>query len=223
MLPVLFSCEHATCTVPGAHEALFAECRELLTSPAGWDPGALNLAQAFAMRYRTPLIHSEVTRLLIDAEKDGESPWSEYSSDLSEFSKKHLIERHHQAYWSQLRARITTELGRNQELLHVMVHTSPSEESHVLLESSPGAILAVELAAQWKAALEHPDLTIHHSADVGPSALGAHLASKFPVERYAQLRLRVSQQFFLNSKPWRWTAIKDHLLDSLALALKPKE
>ena len=68
MTALLFSCENATCAVPEAFRELFRGSEDSVTSSRGWEPGSLNLAQAFAMKFRTPLVHGDVTRLLLDFE-----------------------------------------------------------------------------------------------------------------------------------------------------------
>ena len=72
MTAFLFSCEHATCAVPEAYRELFHGAEDAVHSTEGWEPGSLNLAQAFSMKFRTPLVHGDVTRLLIDLEKDSD-------------------------------------------------------------------------------------------------------------------------------------------------------
>ena len=78
MTALLFSCENATCAVPESYRNLFAEAEDVLTSSEGWEPGALNLGQAFAMKFGTPLAHGDVTRLLIDLEKHENDQWSRF-------------------------------------------------------------------------------------------------------------------------------------------------
>ena len=66
MTAFLFSCDHATCAVPEPYREIFRGSEEVVASTEGWEPGSLNLAQGFAMKFRTPLVHGDVTRLLID-------------------------------------------------------------------------------------------------------------------------------------------------------------
>ncbi len=63
MTVLLFSCDYATCAVPEAYRELFHGAEDIVTSPEGWDPGALNLAQGFSIKFRTPMIHGQYTRL----------------------------------------------------------------------------------------------------------------------------------------------------------------
>jgi len=220
MTTYLFSCENATCAVPEAHRELFRGSEEVVTSTEGWEPGALNLAQGFAMKFRTPLVHGDLTRLLIDLEKDGDARWSRFSLKLPEATQGKLVDRHERTYRLLLHQRIAEDLRRHETLLHVMVHTVPGTDGIVFLETVEGAGLAEQLAAAWRSCLLGMDLDVRHSKGAVQTGLGTHLAAEYPVARYAQMRLRVSQSFFLEGKPLRWETLKKGLLDSLAAAVK---
>jgi predicted N-formylglutamate amidohydrolase len=57
MIAYLISCDHATCAVPEPYREIFRGSEEVVSSKEGWEPGALNLAQGFAMKFSTPLVH----------------------------------------------------------------------------------------------------------------------------------------------------------------------
>ena len=219
MIAYLFSCENATCAVPEAHRELFRGSEDVVTSTEGWEPGSLNLAQGFAMKFRTPLVHGDLTRLLIDLEKDGDARWSRFSLKLPEATRGKLVDRHERTYRLLLHQRIAEDLRRHDALLHVMVHTAPAIDGIVFLETVAGASLAEELAAAWRSSLLGMDLDVRHAKGAAQTGLGAHLAAEYPVEKYAQVRLRVSQSFFLEGKPLRWETLKKGLLESLAAAV----
>jgi len=223
MTAFLFSCEYATCAVPEAYRELFRGSEDVVSSLEGWEPGALNLAQGFAMKFRTPLLHGDMTRLLIDLEKDGDARWSRFSLKLPEATRVKIVERHERKYRLLLSQRIAEDLRRHDALLHVMVHTMPEREGVVLLETVAGAVLAEELAAGWRAALLGTDLDVRHVKEAEQTGLGAHLADEFPVAQYAQVRLRVSQSFFLEGKPLRWETLKKALLDKLLAVVEPMD
>ena len=151
MTAYLISCEQATCAVPEAYREIFRGAEEEVESVDGWEPGALNLAQAFAMRFRTPLLHGDVTRLLIDIEQDGDQRWSRYSIKLAEATRLRIAERHEQPYRAQLGQRIAEDLRRHAAVLHVMVHTTATTDGTVTLETPPGAALAEKTAAAFDA------------------------------------------------------------------------
>ncbi len=220
MTAFLFSCEHATCAVPEAYREIFRGSEEVLTSKEGWEPGALNLAQGFAMRFRTPLVHGDVTRLLIDLEKDGDARWSRFSLKLPEATRVKIADRQERPYRALLNQRIAEDLRRHEGLLHVMVHTDPNTEGLVMLETPVDAMLADKLATAWRTKLAAGNVDVRHVRGVGGTALSESLSKSFPRDRYAQVCLSVSQAFFLEGRPWKWETIKKFILESLAEAVE---
>ena len=219
MSAYLISCENATCAVPEAYREVFRRAEDVVESSEGWDPGALNLAQAMAMRFRTPLLYGDATRLLIDLEQDGDPRWSRFSNKLPEATRVRIAERHEQPYRAQLRQRITEDLRRHAALVHVMVHTEAATDGLVTLTTAPEALLAKAIAGAWVMLLRAGGLDVRHLGNAAIPALGAALSREFPADRYAQIRLAVSQSFFLEGRPWRWETLKKLLLESFAQAV----
>ncbi len=202
--------------MPEAYRELFRGSEEVVTSQAGWEPGSLNLAQGFSMRFRTPLVHGDVTRLLIDLGEDGDARWSQFTNKLPDATRAKVADRHERPYRLVLNQRIAEDLRRHDALLHVMVHTAPSSEGLILLETPPGAVLAERFAAAWRAKLAAAEVDVRQVSGVAAMALAASLGKTYPPERYAQVRLAVAQSYFLEGRPWRWETMKKFLLDSLA-------
>lgn len=213
----LFSCEYATCAVPEAYREIFKGQEDVLTSIEGWEPGSLNLAQGFAMKFRTPLVHGDVTRLLIDFEKDGDERWSRFSLKLPEATRAKLVDRHERPFRLSLNQRIAEDLRRHETLLHVMIHTDPTTDGLVMLETPKDAVLADKFAAAWRNRLAAAEVDVRHVRGSGETPLAAGLSKSFPADRYAQVRLSVSQTFFLEGRPWRWETLKKLLLETLVL------
>lgn len=219
MTECVISCCHATCAVPEAWRELFRGSEDCVQSPDGWDPGSLNLAQAFSMRWRTPLVHGDVTRLIIDLEQDGDARWSRFSATLPEATRIKLAERHEKPFRDVLALRINDALPRHPSVLHLMVRTEAGGEGRIALETQPGAVRAETVAAVWRKALASSGLDVrHHSNEVGPP-LAAWLAGRFPADRYAQIRLTVSQSFFLEGRPMKWEPLKKMLLETFDTSL----
>jgi hypothetical protein len=218
MTAFLFSCDDATCAVPEAYREIFHGAEERVASTEGWEPGALNLAQGFAMKFRTPLVHGDVTRLLINLSQDGDARWSEFSMKLPEATRVKLADRHERPYRSALRQRIAEDLRRHDTLLHVMIHTDPATDGLVMLETPPAADLAETYAAAWRSLLAAAAVDVRHVRGVAPSPLMASLAAEFPSSSYVQIRLAVAQTFFLEGRPWRWETLKKLLLETLVTA-----
>lgn len=219
MTALLFSCANATCAVPEAHRELFHGSEDAVASAEGWEPGSLNLAQAFSMKFRTPLVHGDVTRLLIDLEKDGAERWSRFSLQLPEATRSKLVDRHDRPFRALLVQRIGEDLRRHAAVWHVLVHTSPDIDGRVLLETPAAAPLAESCAAAWRGRLHAAEMDVLHFRNLQPNAMEAFLAREFSADQYAQIRLTVSQSFFLEGRPWRWEKVKKVVLESLALAV----
>jgi hypothetical protein len=215
MIAFLFSCEHATCTVPEAYREFFLGSEEILTSNEGWEPGALNLSQAFAMRFRTPLVHGDVTRLLINLEKDGDERWSRFSEKISESMRLRMVDRYERVFRQQLRQRIAEDLRRYQSVVHVMVHTDADHGGRVSLLTPENSVLGESLAGEWSSKLRLSDVDARCVREADTGAFAITLSRENDPARYAQIRLNVSQNFFLEGKPLRWETLKKILLDAL--------
>lgn len=216
MTALLFSCENATCAVPEAYREIFRGSEDVVNSSLGWEPGSLNLAQGFAMKFRTPLVHGDVTRLLIDFEQDGDARWSSFSLKLPETTRLKVVDRHERPYRLSLNQRIAEDLRRHDMLLHVMVHTDARTDGMVMLETPAGALAAEKFASAWRGILAAAEVDVRHVPGSGSTPLGDSLTAVFPPDRYALVRLSVSQSFFLEGRPWRWETLKKLLLESLA-------
>jgi hypothetical protein len=216
MTVLLFSCEYATCAVPEAHRDVFRGAEDVVTSAAGWDPGALNLAQGFSIRFRTPLIHGQHARLLIDLDAEGAARWSRFSKRIPEAGRQKLVDREGLSYRSSLRQRIEEDLRRNPAVMHLMVRTVEAPEGKVVLETFAGPGLGESLAEAWHQRMFESGLDVSHRKKVIGSALAAELGGLFPPERYGLIRLKVAQSFFLEGRPLRWDVLKKVLFESLA-------
>ncbi len=223
MITYLFSCSYATCAVPEAHRAVFKGSEEAVASTEGWEPGSLNLAQGFSMKYRTPLVHADVTRLLVDFEQEGDARWSRFSEKLPDATKVKLIDRYERPYRTALLQRVEEEFRRNERVLHVMIHTDADSDGTVVIETPRGSTVAEEYAAAWRSRLAAGDLSVRHVPGVDGTALGKMMCSSFPETKYLQLRLKVALSFFLEGKPWRWETLKKRLLDTLGPAAQEVE
>ena len=230
MIPAIFSCEHATCAVPEAYKEVLGSEQERITSPEGWDLGALNLAQALAMKFRTTLVHSEITRLILDCYlQDGnEKRWSDCSMKLTEVQREKLHERQYVPHLTSLRQRISTELERHSSVLHVSVHTFDPElhpDLHISLLYSEGRVGESSLALHWLRNMQErlPELNIAGNQVFYPEQTKTildTLRKERSSAEYQGIELQVSNRFFLEGKPLRRDALKNGLFESLRLVLE---
>jgi hypothetical protein len=221
MTSVFFSCEHATCAVPEPWRELFRGHEEIVSSSEGWEPGALNLAQGFAIRFRTPLSHGDVTRLLIDLEAEGDAQWSRFSSQLTDVQKGKLRDRHQRTFQNSAHHNVAEALRREPFVVQVVVRVEDLGEGIVSIESMEGDETAGRIAGAWAAELKGGIDRMEADSVIVPSvsAIGRFLRQAFGDDRVAVITLRVSRSYFLDGRPWRWEKAKKRLIDSLASTL----
>lgn len=227
MATLMLSCDHAVCAVPEWHRDRFRESEDILTSHRGWDPGALNLAQGFAMKTRTPLAHGEVTRLLIDLNRSPDNPerFSEFAAGLTDEQRQKLHERYFVSYRDLMVDRIRSGLKISPPVVHLSVHTFVRElggqrrstDIGILFDSARRAEAA--FASRWLNALRTaaPDLRCDANAPYSGTddGLTTLFRGQFPESDYLGIELEVCQSFFLQGTPWRWDRVKKLLLDTL--------
>ena len=216
MIPAFFSCEHATCAVPEPWRELFRGHEEVVSSAEGWEPGALNLAQGFSIKFRTPLAHGDVTRLLINLEMTDDTQWSAISSTLTDIQKGKLRDRHQRPFREAVHHKITEALRRESLAVQVLIYVEKADVGEILVETVTGDDTAKRLANAWTEELRRGDERMSANAlDVSAlSAIGMSLRREFGAERLAVLVLRVSSSYFLEGQPWRWEKAKKRLIDS---------
>jgi predicted N-formylglutamate amidohydrolase len=224
MPTLVLSCEHAVCSVPEWHRERFKNAQDLLTSYRGWDPGALNLAQAFAIKFRTPLTHGEITRLLIDLDLAPDNPqrFGQNLEDLTDDQLRRMNQRYHGAYLDAIRQRIRSGIGVSPPVVHLSVHTFSPEsdlappDCDIAVLYDPARQNETLLAGTWIAALRAaaPDLAISDNPPGSSGEVLHVLRNEYDPGSYLALRLEVCQAFFLNGAPWRWDKLKKLLLDT---------
>jgi predicted N-formylglutamate amidohydrolase len=230
-LPLVLTCEHATCAVPEAFRELFQGEEDAVTSPRGWEPGALNLAQHLSREFRTPLLHGEVTRLLVDINRSPGHPelFSEFALRLPESRREGLFKRQYQAYVDTLRARVADCLTRHPTVLHLSVHTFPRVLDEQVRTTDIGILFDPQrageaaLAAEWLRQLRAtaPALVVEANAPRAGTedSLTCLLRREQAAEAYLGIQLEVCQSFFLDGTPLRWDAARKLVTAALKQAI----
>jgi len=226
MASLILSCDHAVCAVPEWYRERFRKVEDVLVSPRGWDPGALNLGQAFAMKTHTPLAHGEVTRLLVDLSCDPEDParFSGFVDAFTEEQRDKLHDRYVVSYVELLRERIRSGLKISPPVHHLSIHTFPRVWEGAMVGTDIGVLFdptrpaETKLAGRWVTELRAsaPELKIDSNAPRGADGDGliSVLHREFPDPDYLVIELEVCQSFFLDGRPWRWDRVKKLLLES---------
>jgi predicted N-formylglutamate amidohydrolase len=128
---VVLSCEHASCAVPpGVDLAVDDAVRR---GHAGWDEGALAVAEALAAAWGVPLVAGEWSRLVVDLNRREESaevvPATSFgipvpgNRDLPRAERERRIREIHRPYRARVRAEVERRLAAAGRCLHLSVHS----------------------------------------------------------------------------------------------------
>lgn len=166
----LVSCEHASAFVPPAYAALFATDQAVLATHRAWDPGALDLARAWAGRWNAPLFAGEATRLICDLNRSPGNPsvWSAWTRPLPREEREAALTRWYGPYRAAIARAVA---GAGGPVLHLAAHSfTPvwkGEERRVDigLLYDPARPTEKRLALAWQAALRRclPGLRIRRN------------------------------------------------------------
>ncbi|HPF69062.1 MAG TPA: N-formylglutamate amidohydrolase [Candidatus Krumholzibacteria bacterium] len=122
---LVLTCEHATNRVPSRYAALFAGADDVLASHRGWDPGALEAAQALGAELRRPVLAFPFTRLLVEANRERHSAhlWSAYTIDLPDEDKERILSRWWLPHRAEAGAMMRQAIAHRRRAVHVAVHS----------------------------------------------------------------------------------------------------
>src|SRR5262245_17280605 len=113
-IALVLTCEHAENRVPEAYRALFARHGALLESHRGWDPGALGLARVLARGLGAPLLYTDVTRLLVEANrsKGHRELFSRVTRGLGRAERADIVARYYTPHWERVWGLIAARVAR---------------------------------------------------------------------------------------------------------------
>lgn len=218
MATLIPTCENAVATVPEWHKAAFKGHEDRLNSATGWSPGALNLAQGIAMKHHTPLVHAEMTRLLIDLAKhpQGDDRWSPISRSLTAEQRQKLDERQKKTFLDQIEQRAGDALARGGTVVHLSVDTQPGlgdQWLRFLYDSS--RVAETDWVRKWISNLRglFPEIRIDEQS-APTRSLSGYLRSKFG-EEFLSIAVVANQSLFLEGRPVRWDVFKKKFVTSL--------
>ena len=210
----LITCCNATCAVPEAQRELFKGSEELVTSPQGWEPGALNLAQGLAIKLSTPLIHGDVTRLLIDLQEIGDKQWSDISKKIPEPSRTRLGDRLNFKFRHAIEMRLEEDFKRHDAVIHLDIHTAPIEDGKIIFEYSSDPI-AEKFASQAAKLIPSQEVDSKHRPLETPTPFIKWMQDQAEGGKLGTVRITVSQSFFMKSIPLRWETIKKDIIKAI--------
>jgi hypothetical protein len=205
------TCESAVCTLPEWHRADMKGHEESITSPEGWSPGALNLAQGIASKLHAQLLHADMSRLLIDLSKhpEDEDRWSRFSALLTEEQRQRLDDRQKRHYLDALIQRTEDALKRKDEVIHLSVDTRPNiADTWLLFSYDSRRSSEADWVREWSSAIRKkmPEAVIREEGTPTRSLAG-FLRGRYTTG-FSSVQIIASQSTFLDGKPVKWTDLK---------------
>ncbi len=130
--PFVIVCDHASNRIPDPYGDLGLTPAQRQMHVA-WDPGALNVSRELVRLLDAPLVHSTVSRLVIDCNRTYDAPdlipvVSERvaiaaNHDIGEDERRHRFERFHTPFHNAIRAVLDARRAAGRETVLVAMHS----------------------------------------------------------------------------------------------------
>lgn len=228
----LITCEHAGNAVPPAYRPLFEGREDLLASHRGFDLGALATAEALAGTLAAPLLVTDVTRLLADANRSPGHPrlYSEITKPLPVKTRREIFEACYRPHREAVVARIATLVAAGRRVLHLASHSFTPRLRGVTRHCDVGFLYDPRRAAEKafcgrflrELACLDGDLILRRNYPYrgATDGLATALRRRFG-EAYVGVELEVNQRFARGSEE-ALSSINDHLCEALLRVLGRK-
>jgi predicted N-formylglutamate amidohydrolase len=153
---ILLTCEHATRHVPAAYRHLFREAGAVLDSHRGWDPGALEMAEALSRASGARLEIGRATRLLVELNRSPDHPqlWSEFTRGLTDAEKEAILTEWYQPYRSRVRQCIGRHVAEGESVRHFSIHSFTPVLDGQIRDCDVGLLFDPDRSAEVRTARE---------------------------------------------------------------------
>lgn len=223
---LLFSCEHASPSVPNHLKKNLNVPEAVLRSHRGFDRHALDFAQNLAQQLRVPLYSGKWTRLLIDLNRSLGQPglWSKYSDCFNKSEKAEIVAKYYQPFRKDVKQAINSlKPCKIRPVLHLSIHSFTPQlrgerrDFHLGLLFDPKHDFEKEMANTLRRNLlkDYPRLKIvfnkpYKGTDDGHTTQLRGLFSTY----YAGIEIELRQNLAKNQR--------ERILDSLAKTLSER-
>jgi predicted N-formylglutamate amidohydrolase len=223
---LMISCEHGGNSVPPEFRALFEQLQAVLESHRGYDAGALQMAEIFALALHAPLLFSTTSRLLVDLNRSVGHPklHAEAIRRLPTTQRMEIIEHHYRPYRTEAERLASEALNRSGTAIHLSCHSfTPVLDGRVRaadigLLYDPASPTETEFCLRWQTALKQhcPDLRVYRNSPYRGSndGLTTWLRKQFPGGGYLGIELEINQRL-ISGNATGWAVLQQALLASL--------
>jgi len=170
--PFVLICDHASNRFPERYGDHGLTPHQRLMHVA-WDPGALAVALSLVDRLDAPLVHSNVSRLIIDCNRDidavdlipvvSERTDIQANAGISQSERDYRMENFHAPFHAAIDALLDTRLAENRETIVVTVHSFTPTYKDVVRPWPIGLIHGTDetFTRALREALEEDDPTLN--------------------------------------------------------------
>ncbi len=201
----LLSCEHGGNRIPAEFRAPFRGERTLLASHRGYDIGALTCARALSAAWRAPLIHAEISRLLVDLNRSPHHPalFSPLTRALPAAQRALILQRHYFPHRQRIEHWIAARIRGGHTVVHIAVHSFTAvldgrrRDADIGLLYDPARPLEASICRHWQTALQQRGtLRVRRNYPYRGTSDGLtrHLRERFPPHAYAGIELEINQE-----------------------------
>ncbi|MBI1372662.1 MAG: N-formylglutamate amidohydrolase [Phycisphaera sp.] len=234
---LLITCEHAGNRVPAKYAPLFVKHAALLASHRGWDPGALPLARVLARAFDTPMLHHDVTRLLVESNRSLHHPalFSAVTRDLPEDDRRRIVDEHYLPHRRAVEAAVCDAIAGGACVVHIGVHSFTPSLNGVTRNADVGLLYDPTRRAEraichaWRDAIrqEAPQLRVRMNYPYRGIADGLTTALRrvHPANAYLGIELEMNQGLLLTDArgtPHFPADVSHAIVDSLRTALSAR-
>jgi len=226
-LKAIVTCEHATPCIPAAYRKLFITRRSHLASHLGWDIGALDLARAVSRALASPLMRSEVSRLLVDLNRSVGHPalFSGTVRPLGEEQKIRILNRYYFPYRTRVETAIRNLIRAGHRVLHLSVHSftpildGKIRRTDIGLLYDPGRTCEMEFCALWREGLRrsNPGWSVHFNRPYRgfTDGLTSALRKRWRENEYLGIELEVNQNLFTGKNRGSGRRIRESVIGAI--------
>jgi predicted N-formylglutamate amidohydrolase len=230
LLALVITSEHGGNRVPGEYRPLFRGQQALLQTHRGHDPGSLQMARDLARHFKAPLVHSTVTRLLVELNRSLGHPslFSTITRRLPRAERERIVERYYLPYRDEVEHRIARAIASGRRVVHVSSHSftpvldGELRNADIGLLYDPARPGERALARRWRRTLRERDgnlrVRFNYPYSGKADGLTTQLRCRFAPRDYLGIELEVNQRFPLAGGR-DWGRLRRIVLGSLEDAL----
>ena len=169
---LIFTCEHASNSVPEKYQKHFIGKKSILASHRGFDWGTEHLGKILGKTFNAPVIFGTFSRLLIDLNRSEghKTALSEMTMHLGKTEHEIIKETYHRPHWRKVRSLIEEQIKKGNSVIHIGIHSFTPSLHGVVRTTDLGLCYdsrrksELKLALEWQKSLRsHSDLRIRRN------------------------------------------------------------